>query len=43
MIAAFLASPMASLKGTIVGVKEELRVVLDATLPDLLGKVDHFP
>ncbi|CAN5621418.1 hypothetical protein BH10PLA1_BH10PLA1_17210 [soil metagenome] len=40
IITAFLASPLASPKGTIVGVEEELRVVLDPALPDLLARVD---
>lgn len=40
MIAAFLASPLANPKGTILGIEEELRVVLDPELPDLLAKVD---
>jgi hypothetical protein len=40
MITAFLASPLASPKGVIVGIEEELRVVLDDDLPDVLAKVD---
>jgi len=40
IIASFLASPLASPKGTILGVEEELRVQLDPELPDLLAKVD---
>jgi putative RecB family exonuclease len=40
MITAFLASPLASPKGVIVGIEEELRVTLDEELPDLLAKVD---
>ncbi len=40
IIASFLESPLASPKGTIVGVEEELRVVLDPELPDLLARVD---
>jgi putative RecB family exonuclease len=40
MIAAFLASPLAHPKGIILGVEEELRVVLDPDLPDVLAKVD---
>jgi CRISPR/Cas system-associated exonuclease Cas4 (RecB family) len=40
MIGAFLASPLCQPKGTIVGIEEELRVVLDPQLPDLLAKVD---
>jgi len=40
IIAAFLASPLAEPKGTIVGIEEELRIVLDPGLPDVLAKVD---
>lgn len=40
MLTAFLASPLANPKGVIVGIEEELRVVLDPELPDLLAKVD---
>jgi putative RecB family exonuclease len=40
MLAAFLASQLAEPKGTIVGVEEELRVVLDPDVPDVLAKVD---
>jgi putative RecB family exonuclease len=40
MLTAFLASPLASPKGTILGVEEELRVELAADLPDLLARVD---
>jgi putative RecB family exonuclease len=40
IITSFLASPLASPKGTILGVEEELRVQLDPDLPDLLAKVD---
>jgi CRISPR/Cas system-associated exonuclease Cas4 (RecB family) len=40
IIASFLASPLASPKGTILGVEEELRVELDPDLPDLLARVD---
>jgi putative RecB family exonuclease len=40
MIAAFLASPLAEPKGVIVGIEEELRIVLDPDLPDVLAKVD---
>src|SRR5205807_1349330 len=36
----FLNSPLASPKGTILGIEEELRVVLDVDLPDVLAKVD---
>src|ERR1035437_8045270 len=39
-IAAFLASPLATPKGTVLGVEEELRVVLHPDLPDVLAKVD---
>lgn len=40
ILEAFLASSLANPKGTIVGVEEELRVVLDPALPDLLARVD---
>jgi putative RecB family exonuclease len=40
MLTAFLESPLATPKGTIVGVEEELTVSLDPDLPDLLAKVD---
>ena len=40
MLMAFLASPLANPKGTILGVEEELRVTLDEDLPDVLAKVD---
>lgn len=40
IIAAFLASPVAAVNGTVLGVEEELRVVLDPELPDVLAKVD---
>jgi len=40
MLTAFLASPLASPKGTILGIEEELTVSLDPDLPDLLAKVD---
>lgn len=40
IIASFLASSLATPKGTILGVEEELRVVLDPDLPDLLARVD---
>jgi CRISPR/Cas system-associated exonuclease Cas4 (RecB family) len=40
MIAAFMSSPLASPKGTVLGIEEELRVQLDPELPDLLAKVD---
>jgi len=40
IIAVFLASPLANPRGVIVGIEEELRVVLDPQLPDVLAKVD---
>ena len=40
ILTAFLASPLARPKGTILGVEEELRVVLDPDLPDVLAVVD---
>ena len=40
MIGAFMASPLAEPKGTIVGIEEELRIVLNSDLPDVLAKVD---
>jgi len=40
IITAFLGSPLASPKGTILGIEEELKVVLDLQIPDLLAKVD---
>ena len=40
MITAFLASPLANPKGVIVGIEEELRIILDPQLPDVLAKVD---
>jgi putative RecB family exonuclease len=40
MIGAFLVSPLASPRGMILGIEEELRVQLDPDLPDLLAKVD---
>jgi putative RecB family exonuclease len=40
MLRAFLASPLATPRGVILGIEEELRVVLDPALPDLLAKVD---
>ena len=40
MLTAFLASPLASPKGEIVGIEEQLRVVLDPELPDVLAKLD---
>src|ERR1035437_4245763 len=39
-IAAFLTSPLANPKGTVLGVEEELKVVLHPDLPDVLAKVD---
>ncbi len=40
IIAAFLASPLANPKGTILGIEEELKVTLDSDLPDVLARVD---
>jgi CRISPR/Cas system-associated exonuclease Cas4 (RecB family) len=40
IIGSFLSSPLAEPKGVILGVEEELRVVLDPDLPDVLAKVD---
>ena len=40
ILTSFLASPLASPKGEILGIEEELRVVLDPGLPDILAKVD---
>lgn len=40
MIMSFLASPLASPKGIILGIEEELRVVIDPELPDVLARVD---
>jgi CRISPR/Cas system-associated exonuclease Cas4 (RecB family) len=40
LLAAFINSPLAQPKGTILGIEEELRVVLDPALPDVLAKVD---
>ena len=40
IIRAFLNSPLASPKGTILGIEEELRVTVDPDLPDVLAKVD---
>ena len=37
---AFLASPLANPKGTVLGIEEELRVVLHPDLPDVLARVD---
>jgi putative RecB family exonuclease len=37
---AFLASPLATPKGTVLAIEEELRLVLDPTLPTVLCKVD---
>lgn len=39
-IAAFLASPLTAPKGTVLGIEEELRVVLHPDLPDVLARVD---
>jgi CRISPR/Cas system-associated exonuclease Cas4 (RecB family) len=40
MIVAFLTSPLAEPKGVIVGIEEELRIVLHPDLPDVLARVD---
>lgn len=40
VLRAFLASPAADPPGDVLGVEEELRVVLDPDLPDVLAKVD---
>ena len=40
MLTAFLASPLASPKGTILGIEETLTITLDASFPDVLTKVD---
>jgi hypothetical protein len=40
MLTTFLSSPLSRPKGTIVGIEEELRVVLDPELPDVLARVD---
>jgi putative RecB family exonuclease len=40
MIDAFLAGPLATPKGSIFGIEEELTVELDPDLPDILAKVD---
>ena len=40
ILTAFVASPLASPKGTILGIEEELKVILDPDLPDVLAKVD---
>jgi CRISPR/Cas system-associated exonuclease Cas4 (RecB family) len=40
MLAAFTASSLASPKGTILGIEEQLTVILDSEIPDLLAKVD---
>jgi hypothetical protein len=39
-IAAFLASPLATPKGSVLGIEEELRIVLHPDLPDVLARVD---
>ena len=39
-IAAFLASPLVMPKGTVLGVEEELKIVLHPDLPDVLTRVD---
>lgn len=40
MLRAFQASPLASPKGKILGIEEQLQIVLHPDLPDLLAKVD---
>jgi putative RecB family exonuclease len=40
MITAFLASPMASVQGRVLGVEEEIRGMLVEGVPDLYGRVD---
>ena len=40
VITSFLNSPLATPRGTILGIEEELRIVLDPELPDVLAKVD---
>ena len=40
IITSFLNSALASPKGIILGIEEELRIVLDPDLPDVLAKVD---
>ncbi len=40
MFTLFASSPLSQPKGTILGIEEELRVVLDPDLPDVLTKVD---
>ena len=40
MLAAFLSSPAASVRGRVLGVKEEIRGMLIEGVPDLYGRVD---
>jgi CRISPR/Cas system-associated exonuclease Cas4 (RecB family) len=40
MLSAFLNSPLAHLKGEVIGVEEEMLIILDENLPDLLARVD---
>jgi CRISPR/Cas system-associated exonuclease Cas4 (RecB family) len=40
MLTAFVDSPLAKPKGTILGIEEQLTVTLDSAIPDLLAKVD---
>jgi putative RecB family exonuclease len=40
ILTSFLASPLAEPKGIILGIEEEITIELDATLPDLLARVD---
>ena len=40
MLTAFVNSPLAKPKGTILGIEEQLTVTLDSAVPDLLAKVD---
>lgn len=40
MLAAFLASPAASVQGRVLGVEEEIRGMLVEGVPDLFGRVD---
>ena len=39
-IAAFLESPLATPKGIVLGIEEELQIVLHPDLPDMLARVD---
>ena len=40
MLAAFLSSPAASVRGRVLGVEEEIRGMLVEGVPDLYGRVD---